>query len=371
MAAGQERVLRRRIRSVNSTRKITRAMELIAASRIARAQHAIAAARPYVQGMTALLGGLADNYEARRHPIFAEVGEVNSVALVVIAADRGLCGAYNSNVLRTAERLAVSHRDQDRTVHLVLVGRKAQAYFRYRGYDVSDSFTSVTDKPSFANAAVIAERLAVIMGTARSGRSEGGESPAEPVGASVSGGGTGSGTDEGTSRSVDLVQIVYTKFRSLGIQQVITEQVFPVMPESHLPVPHARTAQEQAEIEAHDHRVGGSGQLVFVDYEFEPDAYVLLDTLVPRVVETRIYGALLDASASEHASRQRAMKAATDNADEFVKVLTRQMNRARQDSITTEIMEIVGGAEALSQVVTAGAAGGRPASLEERITREP
>ncbi len=333
MAAGQERALRRRIRSVNSTRKITRAMELIAASRIARAQHAIASARPYVDGMKALLSGLADNNEARRHPIFASSEEVRSVAVVAIAADRGLCGAYNSNVLRTTERLVASHREEGRSCRLVLVGKKAQGYFRYRGHDATDSFTGVTDKPRFADAAAIASRLAEIMGA--------GTAPAGTVAA---------GSSDAARDRVDLVQFVYTRFRSLGVQEVVTEQVFPVLPEAHtFPEPHQPTAEELARREAGEHHVGGTGELVYADYEFEPESAELLDTLVPRVIETRVFGALLDASASEHASRQRAMKAATDNADEFVKVLTRQMNRARQDSITTEIMEIIGGAEALGK----------------------
>jgi len=332
MAAGQERALRRRIRSVNSTRKITRAMELIASSRIARAQHAIAAARPYVEAMTALLDGLADNMEARRHPVFNRPEHVSKVAVVVVAADRGLCGAYNSNVLRQAERLAESHRRERREVEMVLVGRKAQSYFRYRGWDTKRSFVGVTDKPTFSDAQVIAQSLLQVMGAVPGGDGEG----TDPV--------------EDSARA-DLVQIVFTRFRSLGSQEVVTEQVFPVQAGSH------RHDEEET-------GSGGSGTgfdsgtesvsaeqrlSALVDYDFEPEAPLLLDTLVPKVVETRVFGALLDASASEHASRQRAMKAATDNADEFVKVLTRQMNRARQDSITTEIMEIVGGAEALSQ----------------------
>ncbi|HUY86736.1 MAG TPA: F0F1 ATP synthase subunit gamma [Acidimicrobiales bacterium] len=333
MAAGEERALRRRIRSVNSTRKITRAMELISSSRIAKAQHAIVATRPYLQGMRDLLSGLADNLEARKHPIFAESSEIRGVVVVVLAADRGLCGAYNSNVLRSAERLAKSHMDAGRSCTLIVIGKKAQNYFRYRGYDVERSFLGLTDKPVFGDAGKIASSISEAM----------------------------------SQEGVDLVQIVYTRFMSLGTQAVVTEQVFPIVSESadssessitdssssagSSAVSSANSTgsggQSQSGGTAQSQHAAGSIHLLHVDFEFEPDAGELLDDLVPKAIETLVYGALLDASASEHASRHRAMKAATDNADEFAKSLTRQMNRARQDSITTEIMEIVGGAEAL------------------------
>ncbi len=270
-------------------------MELIAASRIAKAQHAIIGAKPYIASMGNLLEGLAKNFEARRHPIFAQSEHVEGVAVIVVSADRGLCGAYNSNVLRAGERLVKEHLEADRICKVVAVGKKALGYFRYRGYEMDRTFLGITDQPKYPDAKAIADQVALLM-----------EQP-----------------------EINLVQIVYTQFVSLGTQKVVIEQIYPVV------------ANDQVIDE--DSPAG----LRYRDYEFEPDSDVLIDYLVPRVLETKIFGSLLNASASEHASRQRAMKAATDNADEFAKNLTRQMNRARQDSITTEIMEIVGGAEAL------------------------
>ncbi len=316
MGAGQERALRRRIKSVNSTRKITRAMELIAASRIAKAQHAIAAARPYVNAMSELLVGLARNYEARRHAIFSESESIEGVAVVVVSADRGLCGAYNSNILRTAERLIKDHQEAGRVCKVVAIGKKAQGYFRYRGYEIDKSFLGMTDQPKFTDASLVGKQVSELM----------------------------------LQPEINLVQIVYTQFISLGTQKVVTEQIYPVVADGLLQGPTADSANGADAGSAGAGAGGGlsaASPLMYIDYEFEPDSDILIDNLVPRVLETRIFGSLLDASASEHASRQRAMKAATDNADEFAKNLTRQMNRARQDSITTEIMEIIGGAEAL------------------------
>jgi F-type H+-transporting ATPase subunit gamma len=299
-------------------------MELIAASRIAKAQHAIAAARPYVNAMSELLVGLARNYEARRHAIFSESESIEGVAVVVVSADRGLCGAYNSNILRTAERLIKDHQEAGRVCKVVAIGKKAQGYFRYRGYEIDKSFLGMTDQPKFTDASLVGKQVSELM----------------------------------LQPEINLVQIVYTQFISLGTQKVVTEQIYPVVADGLLQGPTADSANGPELDGAGGGTSAGTGAgaggglsaaspLMYIDYEFEPDSDILIDNLVPRVLETRIFGSLLDASASEHASRQRAMKAATDNADEFAKNLTRQMNRARQDSITTEIMEIIGGAEAL------------------------
>ena len=299
MAGGQERVLRRRIRSVQSTKKITRAFELIAASRIVRAQQAIAAARPYVERLGQVVADLAGSPDAKAHPLFRPVDSVERVAIVAVTADRGLAGAYNTNVLRATERLIRQQTSQGRQVTLITVGRKAQSYFRFRGQPIAHAFSGFSDRPSFADARAVVAALV------------------EPF----------------TAGELDAAQIVFTRFVSMGTQTVDTVSLIPL----------AEGAGAAAGADA-----GEAGEERGpVDFEFEPDPGEILDRLLPSWLEAQLLAALLDAAASEHASRQRAMKAATDNADELIKTYTVAMNRARQESITTEIMEIVGGAEAL------------------------
>ncbi|HLI24005.1 MAG TPA: F0F1 ATP synthase subunit gamma [Acidimicrobiales bacterium] len=298
MAGGQERLLRRRIRSVQSTRKITRAMELIAASRIVRAQQAIKAARPYVDQMREVVRNLADTPEAANHPIFRRPDSMRRAALIVITADRGLAGAYNSSVLRASERTLARHRQEGHDVMLVTVGRKADSHFRFRNRPPATAVTGISDRPGFADARRV-------VGAVMEAYAEG---------------------------DLDQVQLIYTRFRSMGVQEVTLRQLVPL-----------------EDVES-DEEVGHH-----VDYEYEPDPREILDRLLPRWLEAEVFAALLESAASEHAARQRAMKAATDNADELTKVLTRRMNRARQDTITTEIMEIVGGAEALGAGASDGA----------------
>ena len=292
MAGGQERILRRRIKSVQSTKKITRAMELIAASRIVRAQQRVAAARPYSEHITNVLGNLAAAGAGLSSPLLTPRQEVRTVAFVVVTGDRGLAGAYNTNVIRLAERAVRDERNAGREVALVIVGKKAEGYFRFRGQPIDAAFTGMTDQPSYENARTVAEAV-----TSR--------------------------FEDGTFDQVDLV---YTQFISVGTQRVVRRHFMPLDP---------------ASLEA-----AADGGLT-ADYEFEPAPGVILERLLPRYAEARLFAAMLDASASEHAARQRAMKSATDNAEELITKLTRVMNRARQDAITTEIMEIVGGAEAL------------------------
>jgi F-type H+-transporting ATPase subunit gamma len=294
MASGQERILRRRIRSVQSTKKITRAMELIAASRIVKAQARVQAAQPYADGITEVVRSLQAAGAGANNPLLVPREEIRRVGEIVIAADRGLCGAYNTSVIRTAEGDINSQQAQGRETAIVTSGRKPEGYFRFRGYPVSGAFGGYTQNPSYEDAREVA---AAVIGAFQSGE-------------------------------LDLVQITYTKFISAGRQEVVIEPLLP------LPA---------AEVEAADNQSGEpSGS-----YEFEPEPDAILDALLPRYAEARIYAALLNAAASEHAARQRAMKAATDNADELIRALSRVMNRARQEQITTEIMEIVGGAEAL------------------------
>lgn len=300
MAGGQERLLRRRIRSIQATRKTTRAMELIAGSRIARAQQRIAGARPYGEALGQFAADLASLPTGLDHPMVGEAQPGSGVGVIVIAGDRGLSGAYNSNVLRLAESVASGHRRSGESVEVIAVGRRAQSYLRFRGIPVAHLFTAMTDRPTYADAMRVAE---VLMAGVAEGR-------------------------------IGQAYLVSTRFRSLGAQEVQSRQLLP--------------------IEVSEGRR--------FDYETEPDRLELVDILVPRVVEGQIFLALLEAAASEHAARQRAMKAATDNADELIRNLRRVMNRARQDSITTEIMDIVGGAEALRQ-----ATGGSQPPLPESV----
>jgi F-type H+-transporting ATPase subunit gamma len=301
VAGGQERILRGRIRSIQSTKKITRAFELIAASRIVRAQQAIAAARPYVEKMSEVVGHLSQTPDARNHALFRTPESVSRAAVISIAGDRGLSGAYNASVLRATERLLREHRSAGRDVMLVTVGRKVASHFRFRNEEVAEAFTGMADRPGVDDAHRV---VAPVIEAYENG-------------------------------DVDQVDLVYTHFESMGRQQVRSRTLVPIEPER----PH----DDGEPAETPPGRPAGS----VVDYEYEPDPAELLERLLPSWMQGEILAALLSASASEYAARQRAMKAATDNADDLITTLTRVMNRARQESITTEIMEIVGGAEAL------------------------
>ncbi len=294
MAGGQERALRRRIKSVQSTKKITRAMELIAATRVVKAQERANAARPYSHQITNVILDLVSLGAEADHPLLRETSESNRAAFVVVTSDRGLCGAYNSAVIRAAERELIAGRNEGREYALICIGKKANTYFRFRNYDIAASFYDLTDRPDYEDARAVSEVVRTMF--------EAGE--------------------------VDTVDLVYQRFLSAGSQEVVVRRFLPL-----------ETVDPNAE-EPH---------AMHASIEFDPSPSVILDELLPRYVEARLFAALLDASASEHAARQRAMKAATDNAEDLIITLTRVMNRARQDAITGEIMEIVGGAEALHQ----------------------
>ncbi|HEY5166023.1 MAG TPA: F0F1 ATP synthase subunit gamma [Acidimicrobiia bacterium] len=298
MASGQERILRRRIKSVESTKKITRAMELIAASRIVKAQARVHAAVPYSDTITEVMHDLAAAGAGSDSPLLNPRSDVGKVAHIVVTADRGLCGAYNSTVIRAAEGSMREQSAQGRDYGLIVVGRKAEAYFRFRHYRIDAAFTGFSEQPTYEDARVIARAV--------EGPFLGGE--------------------------YGLVELIYTRFISVGSQEVVVRPLMPLDPET---------------IAASGTRSGSDDDGVGPAYEFEPSPDSILEQLLPRYVEARTYAALLNAAASEQAARQRAMKAATDNADDLIVRLTRVMNRARQDAITTEIMEIVGGAEAL------------------------
>ncbi|MEM7337314.1 MAG: F0F1 ATP synthase subunit gamma [Actinomycetota bacterium] len=295
MPGGAERILRRRINTVKNTKKITRAMELIAATRVARAQQRARAARPYSELLTGVIEDLAAGGADVDHPLLRTVENVERVAFVVCAGDRGLAGAYNANVVRTAEREIQALRSEGGDYKLIAVGRKVNDYFRFRGYEIDSVFTGFTDNPTYEDARSIARRVRELF-------------------------------DDG---EVDQVELNYTEFISLGTQRPVVRRFLPL----------ESTAVMGA--------AGGGDGTALAGFSFEPSADGVLEDLLPRYVEARLFAALLDAAASEHANRQRAMKAATDNAEDLIVKLSRAMNRARQEAITTEIMEIVGGAEAL------------------------
>jgi len=295
VAGGQERILRRRIKSIDSTKKITRAMELIAASRIVKAMGRVQAAKPYSEKITSVISNLAGGGAGVDHPLLREPGEVTKVAYVVVTADRGLCGGYNNNILRMMEREIEARRSDGVDYELILCGKKANAYFRFRDFRIHAAFEGFSDQPGYSDARAVAESATALF--------EAGD--------------------------VQQVKLAYTKFLSAGSQQAFLAPLMPLDPTS---------------VGIGDTEDADSG-----GYEFEPEPSVIIDRLLPRYAEARLYAALLESSASEHAARQRAMKAATDNAEDLKTTLSRIMNRARQDAITTEIMEIVGGAEAMSQ----------------------
>ena len=295
MAGGKERVLRRRIKSVQTTKKITKAMELIAASRIVKSQQRVLAARPYADQITEVIRNLAAAGAGGGAPLLAKREDVSTVATIVVGGDRGLSGAYNSNAIRMAERNMAAQRKQGQETALVAVGKKVDSYFRFRGYPIAASHTGFSDEPTYEDARAVAASVVPLF-------------------------------EDGT---YDRVDIVYTQFLSAGTQQVVTRQFLPL---------DTSSITDDAE-------AGGPT----ADYEFEPGPDAILERLLPRYAESRLFAALLEGAASFFAAQQRAMKSATDNAEELITKLSRQMNRARQDSITTEIMEIVGGAEALRQ----------------------
>lgn len=296
------RELRGRIRSAGSIKKITKAQELIATSRIGRAQARLESARPYVTGITRMLTTLA-NEAALDHPLLVERPERTRAGVLVVSSDRGLCGAYNSSIFRRAEELFSLLRDEGKTPVLYTVGRKALNYYTFRNWDIAESWTGFSEQPQYENAAEIASTLVDAFMA--------GEEQEEL---------------EPDVVSVDELHIVYTEFKSMMSQSAEAHRIAPMVVEY----------------------VGEETGLHTL-YSFEPDATTLFESLLPRYLTTRVYAALLESAASELASRQRAMKNATDNADDLIKDLTLQANRERQAQITQEISEIVGGANALAE----------------------
>jgi F-type H+-transporting ATPase subunit gamma len=296
------REYRRRIRSVQSTKKITRAMELIAASRIVKAQQRIEAARPYAEAITGVVTTVASQSGNVDHPLTTPRENPSRAAVLLLTSDRGLAGGYSANVLRTGEQLNARLRDEGKEPVPFLVGRKAVGYYRFRNRDVSRQWTGFTEQPAYSDAKAVADAL---------------------IDAFVAG--SDADASDG-QRGVDEIHIVYTEFKSLASQKAVAKRMLPLV------VEYTDSDEERPQL----------------NFEFEPSAEGALDALLPRYIEARIYAAMLDAAASEQAARQRAMKSATDNASELIKKYTRIANQARQAGITQEISEIVGGVNALA-----------------------
>jgi len=291
MASAQLRDTRRRIRSVEAIKKITRAMELIATSRIPKAQARVNASKPY----TAKLIEVIENVGAAgagSHRLL-EQRDIKTVGLVIVSSDRGLAGSYASNVIRITEnRIRVLDRE-GKNVILYTIGKKAQAYFRYRGYRIENAYLGVTDTPGYGDARAVANSVLTAFAVGQ----------------------------------IDSVEVFFTRYQSAMSQVPTRLELLPITPPAK----------------------SEDGQAHQVSYEFEPSPEEILNRLLPRYVEATIFNMLLEASASEHSARRRAMKAATDNAEDLIRVLSVQANRARQAEITTAISEIVGGAEALAE----------------------
>lgn len=292
------REYRARIKSTESMKKITRAMELIAASRIIKAQQRAQAAAPYARELTRAVSAVA-TFSNVDHPLTREEDNPVRAAVLIVTSDRGLAGAYSSSVLKEAERLAEKLRGEGKKIDWYICGRKGEAYFRFRQRPVVQSWTGFSDQPSYEVAAEVGRALI--------------ESFLK---------------EQGEEGDVDEVHVVYTRFRSMLVQEPTAVRLLP------LEVVEGEEAPEKHE--------------VLPLYEFEPSAEAVLDGLLPQYVQSRIFFSLLQAAASELAARQKAMKSATDNADELIKKYTRIANQARQAGITQEISEIVGGVNALA-----------------------
>ena len=293
----QLRVYRRRMRSVKATKKITKAMELISASRIVKAQQRVTASTPYANELTRAVSAVA-SYSSTNHPLTTPHENPRRAAILIISADRGMAGAYSTNAIKEGEKLAALLRERGLQVSNFLVGRKAVNYYKFRNREMAGTWTGFSDNPTYENAKEIADAL---------------------LSAFLA--------DSTETNGVDEIHIIFTQFKSMLTQEATAKRMIPLeVVESSAPVP--------------------TGLLPM--YEFEPNAGEVLNALLPRYIEARIFNAMLQSAASEHAARRRAMKSATDNAEDLIKSLTRLANAARQAEITQEISEIVGGADALA-----------------------
>jgi F-type H+-transporting ATPase subunit gamma len=295
------REYRARIKSTESMKKITRAMELIAASRIIKAQQRAQAAAPYARELTRAVSAVA-TFSNVDHPLTREQEDPKRAAILIVTSDRGLAGAYSSSVLKEAERLSERLRAEGKEIDVYIAGRKGEAYYKFRQRPIVQAWTGFSDQPSYDVAAEIGRTL---------------------IDSFVK--------EQGEEGDVDEVHLVFTRFRSMLIQEPTAVRLLPL-----------------EVVEAEDAQVKPDAGEVLPLYEFEPSAEAVLDGLLPQYVQSRIFFALLQAAASELAARQKAMKSATDNADELIKKYTRVANQARQAGITQEISEIVGGVNALA-----------------------
>jgi F-type H+-transporting ATPase subunit gamma len=293
----QLRIYRRRMRSVKATKKITKAMELISASRIVKAQQRVAASSPYANELTRAVTAVA-SFSSTNHPLTTPSENPRRAAVLIITADRGMAGAYSNAAIKEGDQLVTALRERGLATEAYLVGRKAVNYYRFRSRKIAGSWTGFSDNPTFVHAKEVSDALISAF-----------LADAETV-----------------ETGVDELHIVYTQFKSMITQ-----------------IPEAR---RMLPLEVVESETATSALLPL--YEFEPDAAEVLNSLLPRYIEARVFNAMLQSAASEHAARRRAMKSATDNADELIKSLTRLANAARQAEITQEISEIVGGADALA-----------------------
>ncbi len=285
------------MRSVKATKKITKAMELISASRIVKAQQRVSASTPYANELTRAVSAVA-TFSSVEHPLTTPHANPRRAAVLIISADRGMAGAYSTNAIKEGEQLAALLRERGLSVASYLVGRKAVNYYKFRDRQIAASWTGFSDNPTYENAKEVADTLL-----------------------------TAFLEDSVDGQGVDEIHIIFTTFKSMLTQEATAKRMIPLeVVESSTPVDSALLPQ----------------------YEFEPSAGEVLDALLPRYIEARIFNAMLQSAASEHAARRRAMKSATDNAEELIKSLTRLANAARQAEITQEISEIVGGADALA-----------------------
>jgi F-type H+-transporting ATPase subunit gamma len=294
--AGQLRVYRRRIKSVQSTKKITRAMELVAASRISKAQRRVSQSKPYAEEITRVITAVASSTNID-HPLTTEQENPQRAAVLVITSDRGLAGAYSTNALRRAAELYSTLREEGKQSLTYVIGNKGISYYRFRERSVEQSWSGFSEQPNYEDAKEAADALIEKF------------------------------TQDTSDGGVDEIHIIFTEFRSQLTQRAVARRILPMV---------VQETDEKPD----------NGPLPL--YEFEPSGEGVLDALLPRYVESRIFAALLESAASESAARRRAMKAATDNADEIIKDLTRMANAARQAEITQEISEIVAGADALA-----------------------
>ncbi|MGW4590367.1 F0F1 ATP synthase subunit gamma [Amycolatopsis thermoflava] len=310
----QLRELRAKIRATKSIGKITKAMELIATSRIGRAQARVEASRPYAEEITKVLSALAGGAASLDDPFLVERPNPKRAAVLVVTSDKGLCGGYNTNVLRATEELLSLLRSEGKEPQVYVIGGKGLNYYRFRNREVVDSWTGFSDQPHYENAAAAGETL----------------TKAFLAGADDDANGPG----EDGILGVDEVHIVYTEFKSMLTQTPVAKRMAPL------------------EVEYVEDGAEGAAQPgeILPAYEFEPSADRLLSALLPKYINTRIFSALLESAASELAARRTAMKSASDNASELVETYTRLANQARQAQITQEISEIVGGADALAAV---------------------